>query len=295
MLRGAQDPDETFVPDRLAATLQSDGTGMVETKHQSLQRSLLMRDHGCPHQQVRSFPYRLRSTRSCEILHSSMMEALGSYKTLDVDRPRWPHTNHRYHYVDGIRVVDLDTSVIAANDVFRKTKHGLHRSSSGSVTFSQTHRMKVELDADFLAQILGGQCPGGGLPAQTATWTPRRLEWIFKERTGRSGCWIDYDIGIKAFLLVFPKTFELIGPDCQYVQLRRKISTTVVDNIDDVMIRLAQARHGEGLSRASGTPVRSAVVLPGLDVHRIKVVYSPYPEKESSKKSDIKNSSFEDY
>eukprot|EP00931_Biecheleriopsis_adriatica_P116888 TRINITY_DN92472_c0_g1_i1.p1 TRINITY_DN92472_c0_g1~~TRINITY_DN92472_c0_g1_i1.p1 ORF type:complete len:307 (+),score=37.84 TRINITY_DN92472_c0_g1_i1:68-988(+) len=223
-----------MIPQELAM----DYTQGQETWHQTMQRSLSERDRGGPHEQMRSKPARLRSTRSCDILHSSLEEPLAGYKTLEPLRPRWPSTFRRLHLNDGIRVRDCDTVVVSARDQLGKTKKGLVRSSSGTVTYSNTHRMKVELDVHTLAEILGDGVPGG-----RHAWTPSRLEFEFVHRTGRPGAWNHYDVGIIPFMLLFPKTFDLFGPSHDYVRLTRKISTTVLDNIEDALVRLARSRE----------------------------------------------------
>mmetsp|Transcript_5718 Transcript_5718/g.10267 ORF Transcript_5718/g.10267 Transcript_5718/m.10267 type:complete len:303 (+) Transcript_5718:41-949(+) len=210
----------------------------TESRHQQLQKSLSIRDSGGPHEQMRSKPARLRHTRSCDILHSTLEEPLAYYKTLEPIKPHWSSTWRRLHLTDGIRVRDQDTVVISARDSVGKTKKGLLRSSSGAVTYSNSHRLKTEIDVTMLAEILGDGIPGG-----RHAWTPPRLEHEFVHRTGRPGVWQHYNIGIIPFMLLFPKTFELFGPSHEYVRLTRKIATTVLDNIEDVMVRLARSRE----------------------------------------------------
>lgn len=247
-----------------------------------LQRRLHTRDRGGPHEQIKSRPARLRGTRSCEIIHSSLIEPLNVYKSLEPLRPQCPTSWRRFHLNDGIRVVDQDTVVISANDTLRKTKRGVSRSSGGTVTYSATHRLKVELDVEVLAQILGDGVPGGGL-----AWTPRRLEWIFKERTGRPGSWVHYDLGIKGFLMLFPKTFELFG-DGKYVQMRRKRGTIVLDDFEAAIVRLARSRDDGFLEQSIGaagnakTEKLRTVSLPQFKTHRFKAVYAPHGELTSN-------------
>lgn len=210
----------------------------IETPHQKLQRSLQERRRGGPIEQTQSPPQRLRNIRSTEILHSSLEEPLSTYKSLEPVRPRWPAHWRRYHLCHGIRVKDQDTILVEANDMHVKTKKGLIRDSSGFVTYSETHRRKAEIDVMFLAQILNGGIPGGG-----HAWTPRKLERIFKERTGRGGTWSHYEVPLKHFLTLFPKTFEQFGPDMQFVRLRHMLKPQLMDNVQDAMARLACARE----------------------------------------------------
>eukprot|EP00913_Durusdinium_trenchii_P011038 g10362.t1 len=123
----------------------------------------------------------------------------------------------------------MDTVVVPSRDTLTKTKKGMLRSSSGTVTYSAVHACKVELDAQILAQICGDGVPGGG-----HAWTPSRLSVEFQTRTGRSGVWVHYEIGITSFLLVFPKTFDLFGPGRQYVRLHRPSRLTVLDKTEDL-------------------------------------------------------------
>lgn len=216
---------------------------MIETgdelRHQLLQKSLSVRDKGGPHEQMRSYPARLRCTRSCEILHSTLEEPLSHWKSLEPMKPRWPTAWRRLHLNDGIRVRDTDTVVISARDSLERTKTGgLLRSSSGTVTYSNSHRTKLELDVTYLAQILGD-----GVPHGKHYWTPQRLEHEFIHRTGRPGVWGHYDVGIVALMLLFPKTFELFGPNHEQVRLKRKASTTVLDNFEDALVRLGRGRE----------------------------------------------------
>lgn len=154
--------------------------------------------------------------------------------------------------------------MIAANDVLQKTKRGLLRSSSGSVTYSASHRLKAELDVKVLAEFLGDSPPG-----RSVFWTPQRLEMLFKERTGRVGVWNHYEIGIAAFLALFPKTFELFGGS-QYVQLRQKILTVVLDNIEEAMVNLAKAsKDSASVTMRNGMPL----IVPDMGPHRMKVAY----------------------
>lgn len=246
-------------------------------KHLSLQLGLAERTTGAPFEQQRSNPMRLRNTRSTEIMHSSLEEPLSRYKHLEADRPHWPRNHHRFHLQHGIRVVDMDTGCISARDQHLKTKKGVLRTSSGTVTFSHTHRMKIELDVQELAKILCDGVPGGG-----HYWTPNRLEWIFTERTGRKGAWWTYDVPFKAFLTLFPKTFEQFGPSNKFVRSRHpSAAASVLDNSQEVVVRLARARvhgHVEQHPPIDGKPLpgHKSYHLPELQQHRVKCVFTPY-------------------
>jgi len=266
-----------------ASTLRLDPISIAttnETLHQKLQRTLAERESGGPREQVGSPGVRLRNTRCCDIVHSTLSEPLSPYKTLETCKPRWTNTRFRYHLNRGISVMDQDTIVVSARDQLQKTTHGLLRSSSGTLTYSSTHRLKAELDVAELAHILAGNVPGGG-----HAWTPKRLEWIFKERTGRQGCWKHYEVPFEAFLAAFPRTFESFGPVDKFVRLRH--GSSVQDNCEDAMVRLARARtHGcvesktqtlgmrNSLSESSMS--KSLLFANKLKNHRLKVAYSSY-------------------
>mmetsp|Transcript_44756 Transcript_44756/g.133720 ORF Transcript_44756/g.133720 Transcript_44756/m.133720 type:complete len:281 (-) Transcript_44756:128-970(-) len=250
---------------------------------QRLQQALAERDSGAPREQIRSAATRLRKTRSCGFMHSSMEEPLHSYKALEPTRPHCMSTFRRFHLTEGFRVLDQDTIVVPARDTLLRTKTGLMRSSSGTVTYSHAHKLKLELDVEVLAKILLDGAPGGG-----HMWTPFRLERMFKERTGRAGCWVDYDIGMKSFLALFPKTFELFGPTGEFVQLRRKVPA-VLDDAEDAIIRLARARQTGVLepyvdADGGGAEKVTGLILPKLTTNRFKAVYCSHavPSKTPS-------------
>lgn len=235
-----------------------------ETYHQLLQKSLSQRVSGGPREQVRSRAFRLRNTSSCDILHSSLQEPLSAYKSLEQRQPAWPRWYHRYHLTDGFRVTDQETVVVPARDVVLKTKKGLLRSASGTITYSSTHRTKAELDVEFLAQVLLGGPPGGG-----HHWTLPKLETQFFERTGRPGVWQHYEIGFPAFLELFPKTFEMFGGEKQFVRLCRYGSSTVLDDVEDAMLRLAKSRKTgtvEHFNSVTGQPMLLRKASADLDV-----------------------------
>lgn len=188
---------------------------------------------------------------------------------MEPSRPHWPNTFQRYHLTRGIRVVDNDTIVVSARDMVQRTQHGLIRTSSGYATYSQTHRQKAEIEVGELAQILAS--------SDTTMWTPKKLETVFKERYGRPGIWAHYDLGIRAFLSCWSKTFELYGKDGEFVKLRRARNAVVLDHPEEVMTRLARARS-DGILRREPSPdvsqrqSRSPELVPG---GKTKVTYQP--------------------
>lgn len=262
-----------------------------ETVHQQLQRSLSQRSGGGPFEHIRSLPARLRNTRSCDIMHSSMEEPLSPYKSLESLRPRWQSTHHKFHLTDGMWVADQDTIVLSARDKLTKTKHGLVRTSSGTVTFSNTHREKAELDVQLLADIISEGVPGGG-----HNWTPKKLEHVFQMRSGRPGVWAHYEVPFVAFLHLFPRTFEMFGNN-GYVRdrARRTRGTKILDNMEDAVARLARARESGAVEKFAqpdgGKSHKSEdLALPELKQHRFKAAFRSFEVKHGDAGHDTTNS-----
>jgi len=296
----------------LSETESSWPVQLIETPHQKLQRSLVQHRAGVPLEQTMSPPQRLRNSRCTDILHSSLEEPLSTYKSLEPLRPRWPSHWRRFHLNDGIRVKDQDTVMVESRDQHIRTKKGLLRESSGCVTYSETHRRKAEIDVMFLAQIVNGGIPGGG-----HAWTPKKLQHVFAERTGRLGVWKNYEVPLKHFLSLFPKTFEQFGTDMEFVRLRHSLRPQVMDRTEDAMARLACARergyieqhpHIEGtvgghneelnevfqafdeghpsvpsLSELKNTLRAKTPSLPELRQHRMKVAFKAYSSKPQTR------------
>eukprot|EP00929_Paragymnodinium_shiwhaense_P025423 TRINITY_DN15380_c0_g1_i1.p1 TRINITY_DN15380_c0_g1~~TRINITY_DN15380_c0_g1_i1.p1 ORF type:complete len:332 (+),score=62.22 TRINITY_DN15380_c0_g1_i1:119-1114(+) len=248
------------------------------THHQRLQFSMLDRAKGGPNEQVRSAAHRLRGTRCCEVLHSSLEDPLSSYKTLEPLRPHMQFTMRKFHLGDGYKCFDADTIVVPARDSVQRTRTGLLRSSTGLVTYSDTHRKKVELDVQELARILANE----GQPEGGHFWTARKLERVFRYRTGRCGSWGHYEVPFVEFLTLFPRTFAIFN-NGENVRLRSDRKSTVVDVSEDALIRLARARHTghvEQWVKVMGSQHKTAEpnILPELQHHRMKCVYKPYGE-----------------
>jgi len=208
------------------------------TIHEHLQHGLAQRMGGGPREQIRPAPHRHRNTRCCEITHSSMQDSLTSYKTLEPHQPHMKYAMRRYHLTDGFKCFDSDTVMVQAGDMLTKTKNGLLRASSGTVTYSETHKKKLELDMQELTRILAHEgVPGGG-----HAWTPKKLERIFKERTGRPGVWGHYELEFLQFLKCFPRTYDIFKQG-EYIRLQRQRKTVMMDSGEDAMVRLARARE----------------------------------------------------
>lgn len=257
---------------------------VTSPKGAALSRTLQKRPRQGPPEQVKSYPARLRNTRSTHISHCTLTEPLSSHKSLEPLRPGWPHSHRRFHVNDGVRVLDNDTVVVSAHDKLTRTKKGLARTSSGTVTYSATHLMRLELDARDVAQVLVGDVPGGG-----HAWAPKRLEHIFRERTGRAGCWATHGLSFMAFLSLFPKTFEIFA-EGDFVRLRTgcKGCAALLDTPEEAVVRLARARSGQEQREMDeedrGAPKNSsplsrrgggacALRLPDLSTNRFKVAY----------------------
>lgn len=258
-----------------------DGGFGSKTLHQTLQLNLSIRDKGGPHEQSASAPQRMRRTRGTEVLHSTLSEPLSSYKSLEPSRPRWPTTFRRLHLTDGFRVVDHDTIVVSARDqVFKCSKNGQARTSSGYVTYSATHRDRAEIDVEMLACLVKE-----GVPRGAHHWTPKVLERIFRERTGRSGTWAHYGVPFKEFLRLFPRTFEMFGPQDAFVRSKNPGMQKILDKVEDAMVLLAKARdegfvdhhnHADKAAATIGGQGKQNVALPALHQHRVKAVFKPF-------------------
>jgi hypothetical protein len=176
------------------------------------------------------------------------------------------------------------------------------RSSSGAVTYSDTHRKKIELDVQELARILAHEgVPGGG-----HSWTPKKLQRVFMERTGRPGSWNHYEVPFIDFLTLFPKTFEVFC-NREQVRLHRNGKCTVLDTGEDALIRLGKARehgfvqtlhevtgstllqpHGTALTN-SGKPAwdeAMPMVLPEMQKHRVKAALTLFQDAEQTRGPD---------
>jgi len=140
--------------------------------------------------------------------------------------------------------------------------------------------MKAEIDVEALAAIVKE-----GVPRGQHHWTPKVLERLFRERTGRAGTWAHYGVPFKEFLRLFPKTFEMFGPKDDFVRSKNLRSQKILDKVEDAMVLLAKARedgfvdHHNNAEKAAATiggKVRQAVALPALHQHRVKAVFKPF-------------------
>jgi len=262
-------------PSFLVPSITADGRSL----HQEMQSKLQDRPKGGPHEQVRSIVNRHRHTRGCEIQHSSMEDCLSSYKTLEPTSHHKRYTMRKYHLDDGYKCFDQDTIVVSARDSLFKTRNGHLRSSTGVVTYSDTQRKKLELDVQELTRILANE----GHPQGGHFWTPKKLERVFKYRSGRPGVWGHYDVPFGDFLKMFPRTFDIFNHG-ENVRLQGTRKAVVVDIGEDAVVRLARARtHGhveghvevDGCNHGKGglTFKEPPKILPDLHKHRMKAVF----------------------
>merc|ERR1711871_1125472 len=118
-----------------------------------------------------------------------------------------------------------------------------------------------------------------GPPSGLHCWTPQKLERVFRERTGRQGIWAQYEVPFVAFLHLFPKTFNLFGPNQDFVQDRLKrhpnSGVKILDNMEHALSRLARARDTGTVERftlADGAKghKQDDLALPELQRQRFK-------------------------
>jgi hypothetical protein len=161
--------------------------------------------------------------------------------------------------------------------VLKTSAKGEVKHSTGYVTFSASHKDKVELDVAKLAELVREGVPGGG-----HAWTPKQLELVFRTRTGRKGTWATYDVPFKEFLRTFPKSFELFGPKDDYVRCVTRSTSSALDKGEDAMVRLARARANGLVDPKRGTQslpsLNQAKASRHLSNHRLKAVFTPYTQ-----------------
>lgn len=176
--------------------------------------------------------------RFTELLHNFCHDPLPWYKNLEPSRPQWPKAMRKYTQRDGFRVPDLHNVEVSARDMVHKTKKGLLRTSSGLVTYSATHRMQFELDAEDLAKILREKVPH---LQDGKVWSVKKLEKAYQSQFRRHGSWSRQGVTLRVFLSLFPKTFDLFGANNDFVRLANKSRKCAVDCSEDAMISLAMA------------------------------------------------------
>ncbi|CAE8719519.1 unnamed protein product [Polarella glacialis] len=184
-------------------------------------------------------------------------------------RPNWQQWRNQ-----DPRPVDRTMVEVPSGDRLVKTKNGLARISSGLVRFSVVQGIKFRNDAEALLFLIRQ-----GLPATSRAWSLQSLEKAFQMKV-RIGSWSRYSVPFDAYLSLFPRTFELFGSDRQFVRALHMSATCVVDSIEDVMMRLAMARHHgyvEQQTPIDGTARTPCVRTPQISTSCAKAMYLPSP------------------
>jgi hypothetical protein len=187
---------------------------------------------------VRAPPPNGSKPRFTEILHNFCHEPLPWYKNLEHIRPDWPTQMRKFTVKDGFRVADHHNIQVAARDQLQRTKKGKLRTSTGLVTYSSTHRMEFELDAQDLIKILREKEPQ---TRHGKFWSVKALEKAYQFRFRKHGSWARQGVSFKVYLSLFPKTFDLFGADSDYVRVACKSRLCAVDDSQDAMVSLALA------------------------------------------------------
>eukprot|EP00747_Dinoflagellata_sp_TGD_P178851 gnl/TRDRNA2_/TRDRNA2_28624_c0_seq1.p1 gnl/TRDRNA2_/TRDRNA2_28624_c0~~gnl/TRDRNA2_/TRDRNA2_28624_c0_seq1.p1 ORF type:complete len:255 (+),score=28.10 gnl/TRDRNA2_/TRDRNA2_28624_c0_seq1:55-819(+) len=239
-----------------------------EKYNQELQRTLTSRERALG--RVSQRPSSAHQNSGCDHFFG---EPLEWYKKLEPYRSEWPNLVKWYHPKHGIRVVDQETIIAPSRDRLSRTQHGLLRSSTGDVVYSSRHRMKFELDAHDLLRILRKVGP-----YSSSAWSLENLEDTFLKHHGRHGSWERYNMQLKIFLSLFPKTFVVFGTNGEFVRPIHKTLQCVVDKGEDVMVRLALAREKgyiENSTPVAGSTGMENQYVPELQHVRAKTLYRP--------------------
>lgn len=221
-----------------------------------------------------SDPTCLRKTGTTQFCN----EPVAYYKNVTPFRPDWPNAHKWYNRKHGITVVDHENIIVPARDKIRKTKNGVVRDSNGEVVYSARHCMRLELDAEEIIRILRNVAPHN-----TPAWPLYKLEQAFFDQVGRFGCWAQYKIPFKVFLSLFPRTFTVLGTGGREFVKVLHSSARIVDDANDVMVRLAIARENGHLERS--VTIKSAIEddsLPELQRVRARAFYRSKSEPSMS-------------
>lgn len=194
-------------------------------------------------------------------------------------RPYWPDWRTK-----DARPVDRTIVEVPVTEQLVKTKKGLCRASSGVVRYSAVHGVKFRADAEELLYIMRRQ-----LPANCKVWSVWALEKAYQASSRRHGSWARYNLSLQNFLSLFPRTFELFGAQEQFVRPLRSTVTSVADGEEEVMKRLALARHSGVVH--SHTPVegvyqrQAEANRPDIQQNRAKAWYVPSSNPSSRRSS----------
>jgi len=96
----------------------------------------------------------------------------------------------------------------------------------------------LRLDAIDLIGLLRTVTPYQRSRRLPTVWTLPRLERQYKEKVGRPGSWRRFSLTFRTFLSLFPKTFQLFGPEDEYARLYCTTRLVPVEGDDEVLKRL---------------------------------------------------------
>ena len=102
--------------------------------------------------------------------------------------------------------------------------------SNVRIVFEYAEWDKIRLAGQALVSIIVSKAP----PMSSALWKLRSLENAFSERCTKP-IWRLRNSSLALFLSLFPRTFDVLGYDSQYVRLRHTDTRTILDSKDDVM------------------------------------------------------------
>eukprot|EP00928_Gymnodinium_smaydae_P011909 TRINITY_DN14353_c0_g2_i2.p1 TRINITY_DN14353_c0_g2~~TRINITY_DN14353_c0_g2_i2.p1 ORF type:complete len:360 (+),score=64.00 TRINITY_DN14353_c0_g2_i2:67-1146(+) len=233
-----------------------------------------------------------RAGRNVHALVRFCHEPLPWYKTVEPVKPRWPKAHHWYNLKQPgvLRALDLETIVVPVGANVGATR-------KGRVTYSANERMQFELDAEALARLLREIRPSR---SPSAGWSVRDLERAFREHCGRRGCWADHQMSLGVFLALFPKTFVVAGADGELVRPQRRSGNLVVDDGEEVMMRLALAKDRgfveaetplSGRSRAGSVCSGETEVSTELQQVRVKAKFRADPPREPARERSVSSAS----
>mmetsp|Transcript_58248 Transcript_58248/g.189873 ORF Transcript_58248/g.189873 Transcript_58248/m.189873 type:complete len:318 (-) Transcript_58248:151-1104(-) len=185
-------------------------------------------------QKSQSLTEPMRSTGCRQFIN----EPAAYYKRVEPFRPNWPIAQTRYQANRGVTIINQEDVIVPARGRVYNTRTGPVRYSDGEVSFSARQAMKFELDAEELARILRDVVPRG-----EKVWSTHKLEQEFFEQCGRFGCWAQYRIPLRLFLLLFSRTFEVCGASGESVRVLHKSRLRIVDSGQDALVALALARQ----------------------------------------------------
>lgn len=181
------------------------------------------------------------------------------------------------------RPVHCNLVEIPALDRAIKTKLGQVRVSDGVIRYSAVHGVHFRSDADELLRILWHMKPHGSV-----VWSLPKLEKAYRMKIGRSGSWVRYELSLRSFLSLFPRSFELYGSEDAFVRASRSTRTAVAEGDEEVMKRLAVARHTGFIdqeTQVEGSSRNMSKAAPDVQHCRARATYLPSSEPASRRPS----------